>query len=478
MSILSELEPREVLRFFEAICDLPHGSGNTKILSDYCAVFARVRGLRCQQDKAGNVIIWKNGTHGYEDHPPVIIQGHLDMVCEKEPDCKIDFRQDGLDLYVEDGYIRAKGTTLGGDDGIAVAYALALLDSRSIPHPPLEIVLTTDEEIGMLGAAALDTSPLKGKLLLNIDSEDEGVLTVSCAGGVKSTVTLPIKREKKRGVAYTVEVNGLRGGHSGVEINEGRENAILFSFELLRRLSEYADDLRIADWNGGGKDNAIPRNATFRVLTDAPLREGYEDAIRSAMDVLREKEGEASAAVKVEQNASLYVLTKPDQDKLLRFFAEAPNGVQAMSEDIRGLVQTSLNLGILTSSRENITLVYALRSSVNRERTDLADRIRRLAGSVGAKYSEHGAYPAWEYRKNSPLRETMQTVFRRLFGGECRILAIHAGLECGLFADKIRDLDCVSFGPDMRDIHTPREALSITSVQRTWLYLTEILKSL
>ncbi len=478
MSVLKELEPREVLRFFEAICDLPHGSKNTKIISDYCMVFAKVRGLRCEQDKANNVIIWKDGTPGYETHPPVILQGHLDMVCEKDPDTKIDFTKDGLSLYVEDGYIRAKGTTLGGDDGIAVAFCLALLDSHTIPHPPLEVVFTTDEEIGMLGAAALNTTPLKGKTMLNIDSEDEGILTVSCAGGVKSTVSLPIKREKKSGIGITLELSGLAGGHSGVEIHKGHTNAIRFGMDLYNTLQPFADALYIVDWNGGGKDNAIPRNNTLRLLTPTPLKEGYADALKALMGTLRERESGALLSVKQETGVSLWCLSQADTTRLVDFVSQTPDGVQKMSEHIEGLVETSLNLGILTSSRDSITCVWALRSSVDKDRLALASHIRELAGTYRGKYSEHGAYPAWEYRENSPIRNLMRDTFRRLFGGETRIEAIHAGLECGLFAGKIKDLDCISFGPDMLDIHTPREALSITSVQRTWLYLQEVLKAL
>lgn len=478
MSVLHELEPREVFRFFEAICDIPHGSRNTKALSDYCMVFARIRNLRCEQDKANNVIIWKGGTPGYEDHPPVILQGHLDMVCEKEKDVKIDFKEDGLTLTVEDGYVKANGTTLGADNGIAVAMALALLDSRSIPHPPLEVVLTTDEEIGMIGANALDVSPLKAKTMINLDSEDEGVLTVSCAGGVKASLLLPLKKEKKSGVSLTLELSGLSGGHSGVDILGDHVNAIHYSHTLYTALAPFATDLRIADWQGGGMDNAIPRQATLRVLAIGGMDAGYAEAIKGAMDALRQHEPDAVLTIKTEENATLWVLNADSNQKALRLISESPNGVQSMSEDIKGLVQTSLNLGILTISREEMKAVYAIRSSVDKERFALAKTLETLIKSLGGKYRETGSYPAWEYRHNSPIRELATTTFRRLFGGECRIEAIHAGLECGVFAGKIKDLDCLSMGPDLFDVHTPRERLSITSVQRTWLYLTEILKAL
>lgn len=478
MSVLHELEPREVFRYFEAICDIPHGSKNTKILSDYCALFARIRGLRCEQDKADNVIIWKKGTPGYEDHPPILLQGHLDMVCEKEKDVQIDFKEDGLSLAIEDGYVRAQGTTLGGDNGIAVAMLLALLDSRSIPHPPLEVVFTSDEEIGMIGANALDVSPLKSKTMINLDSEDEGVLTVSCAGGVKASLLLPLKKEKKQGVSLTLELNGLSGGHSGVDILGDHVNAIHYTNTLLSALMPFAKDLRIVDWQGGGMDNAIPRAASLRVLAIGGIDEGYGDAIRAAMDALREHEPDAVLTVKKEEHANLWVFTPESNQKAIKLITDSPNGVQSMSEDIKGLVQTSLNLGILSTSRDEMRAVYAIRSSVDKERFALAKRLEELILSLGGKYKETGSYPAWEYRQDSPIRDLANATFRRLFGGDCRIEAIHAGLECGVFSGKIKGLDCISMGPDMHDVHTPRERLSITSVQRTWLHLTEILKAL
>lgn len=479
MGVLKDLEPALVLKYFEALCDLPHGSRNTKIISDYCAVFARVRGLECRQDKANNVIIRKPATPGYEDHPTVILQGHLDMVCEKDPGVEIDFQRDGLTLRVEDGYIKASGTTLGGDDGIAVAYCLAILDSHNLQHPPLEVVLTTDEEIGMLGAAALDTSDLRGRTMINIDSEDEGILTVSCAGGVKSTISLPLKRERMTGTALTVELTGFVGGHSGTEINGGHANAILAIYDLFRRLSGETAGLRIADYTGGGKDNAIPRTATLRALTAEAVDPDRIGALLTAFaEEIRATEPDAAITLRREENATLFVLTQETQERLSALLAACPNGVQKMSEDIPGLVQTSLNLGILSTNRENLRMVFALRSSVDRERLALAARLKDAAGTVGARYEENGAYPAWEYRRDSRLRDTMQQVYRRLYGGECRVEAIHAGLECGLFAGKLPGLDCVSFGPDMLDIHTPREALSVASVERTWQFLLETLKAL
>ncbi len=474
--VLKDIEPESVMRYFEAICGLPHGSKNTKIISDYCAVFARVRGLWCQQDKANNVIIRKEASPGYEGHPTVILQGHLDMVCERDADHRIDFQKDGLSIYVDGDYIRARGTTLGADNGIAVAMALALLDNRNIPHPALEVVLTTDEEIGMLGAAALDMRQLKGKVMINLDSDAEGTLTAGCAGGVKSTLTIPLRRENASGKLYTVEVSGLSGGHSGIEINNGHTNAILFTAALFSDLCERLP-LRLVSLVGGGQDNAIQRDATLKFVSVEPQNEAITAYIESALNELRTTEPEACMTLREENASGGSCLTSDCTARVCQFFREVPNGVQKMSQDIPDLVETSLNLGILTFEK-GMRAIFALRSSVNSERDALAARLKALAMKFGGQYMEHGTYPAWEYRRVSRLRETMQKVFLEQYGYECHVEVIHAGLECGLFSSRIRDLDCISFGPDMQDIHTPREALSISSTERTWKYLLAVLKAL
>ena len=476
MFTLKDLEPKEVWHFFEAICDLPHGSRNTKLLSDYCMIFARIRGLWCQQDKLGNVIIRKEASPGYEDHPTVIIQGHLDMVCEKVSGHNIDFRRDGLSIYVEDDYVRAKGTTLGGDDGVAVAFALALLDNKNLVHPPLEIVLTVDEELGMIGASALDTSPLKGNILINIDSDIEGVLIAGCAGGATSTLSVPLKRENVTGIPYTLCVEGLQGGHSGMEIGSGRTNAIMYIASLYEKLCE-TYDLRLYGFTGGGKDNAIPRNATIKFISAQPLGEEVEGLLASSMEALRETEPSAVISIKSGDQTSLGALTKAANDRVRAFFSRVPNGIVAMCEDAPDLPETSLNLGII-SFEKTLTATFSLRSSVNAKRQELAKRLKKLVGELGGQYREEGAYPAWEYRPKSRLREVMQQVWKEQNGRDARVEIIHAGLECGILSSKIPDLDCVSFGPHMLAIHTPDEALSISSTARTWNYLLEILKKL
>ena len=474
--LLKDLEPKEVFRFFENICDLPHGSKNTKLLSDYCAVFARMRGLWCQQDKAGNIVIRKEASPGYEEHPTVVLQGHLDMVCEKLPEVSIDFQKDGLTLKQDGDLLHADGTTLGGDDGIAVAMALAVLDNKNLVHPPLEVLFTVDEEIGMLGATALDSRALKGRTLINIDSEDEGVLTAGCAGGVRSTLTLPIRRESARGIPCTLTLDGLTGGHSGTEINAGHENAILWLIHFFMSHAE-ENGYRLSSVSGGGKDNAIPRAATVKFLAPVAPSDAFRAAMETALATLRE--GEPGATLTLTEGAAcdMGVFSRETAQKAFTLFDTLPNGVVAMSEEVPGLVETSLNLGILATER-SLVFDYALRSSKDDAKRSLAATLKSAIQKAGGQYQERGDYPAWEYRRDSRLRTVMVDVFRAQYGYEPKIDIIHAGLECGILSAKFPGLDCISMGPDLFDIHTPRESLSVSSVERTWKYLLEVLKAL
>ncbi len=480
-NVLKGLEPKLVLHYFEELTKIPHGSRNTKAISDYCAAFARERKLFCRQDSFHNVLIRKPASVGYETHPGVIVQGHLDMVCEKEPDCDLDFEKDALRLRRDGDFIFAEGTTLGGDDGIAVAYALALLDDDSIPHPPLEVILTVDEEIGMLGAAAMDLSDVQGRRLLNIDSEDEGILTVSCAGGATSEIRLPICPEAAEGVGYTLRVCGLQGGHSGTEINAGRLNANVMLARLLDSLC-FAAPLCLISIQGGGKDNAIARSAEAAVLVAPEETRLFEAALLSARSALLEKGWmvEAGLEITAEKTVALHAdaLREEASRNAVSLLAALPNGVQAMSKDIPGLVQTSLNMGIVRMDAQQLSATFSVRSSVNEEKTALIAELQRIAAQHGAVYSESGAYPAWEYRQDSVLRDTMISVFEELYGKKPTVEAIHAGLECGILSGKLPGLDAVSFGPNMHDIHTTREKLDIASAKRTWDYLLAVLKRL
>ncbi len=471
MKVLGALQPNKVFSFFEEICGIPHGSGNTDAIRAYCVEFAKQRGLDVTWDTYNNVLIRKPVTPGYENHPPVILQGHLDMVCEKDSETDINFETDGLTLQTDGAFVWAKGTTLGGDDGIAVAMAMAVLDSDNLCHPPLEVLFTTDEETGMDGAMGFDGSLLHSRILLNIDSENEGVLTAGCAGGARADIRLPMQKEPCEGTVWKVTVDGLIGGHSGVEINRGRKNADKM---LAQFLSGLPFDYRLVDIAGGLKDNAIPVSAYAIVVTEGdmfPLAKEFERQERC--------ETEPNITVTVTREAAgTEAFDGASSQRAIDLLCCLPNGVQKMSVDIPGLVQTSLNLGILACKGDGLSISFSVRSSLSTEKKELLDSLKQTAEDFGASYSVHGEYPAWEYRRQSPLRETMVNTYRTMYGKEPRIEVIHAGLECGLFSEKLPGLDAVSFGPDLFDIHTPRERMDVASVERTYCYLCGVLKVL
>jgi len=475
---LAGLQPEAVFRYFEEICAIPHGSYNTKLISDYLVNFAKTNNLRYIQDDLNNVILFGDATEGYEDHEPVILQGHMDMVCEKDADCPIDMEREGLDVTHDGNYVFAKGTTLGGDNGIAVAYAMALLADKTIPHPALEVIITVDEETGMEGAAGIDLSMLKGRRMLNLDSEEEGIFTVSCAGGVRTQISLPVQRRAVYGPCVRLTVEGLRGGHSGVEIHKPLANANKVMGEFLGRVQQLMP-VCITKIQGGAKDNAIPRSCQVTMVALGMYIERINDVAEQLQKEIREQYDEPDVIIRGDDVDALggNALTTEDSAKVIALLNAAPNGVQSWSEDIEGLVQTSLNLGVVTLS-DKLELTFALRSSVNQEKLDLQKRLEELAAFYDAEVSHKGDYPAWEYKKDSSLRDTMIRVYKEMYDGDPQVVAIHAGLECGLLSEKLPGLDCVSIGPEMHDIHTSRERLGIASVGRMWQYIQEVLKNL
>lgn len=473
---LAGLEPASVFSYFEQLCSIPHGSGNTKQISDYLVRFAQEQGLRYIQDELNNVILFGEGTCGYENHEPVVLQGHMDMVCDKDADCPIDMDTQGLDVTHDGSYVFAKGTTLGGDNGIAVAYAMALLADKSIPHPPLEVIITVDEETGMFGATGIDLSMLEGRTLINLDSEDEGIFTVSCAGGARGTISLPVHRRAVYGPCVRLTVEGLQGGHSGVDIHKNRANANKVMGELLSRVQKLMP-LCITKISGGSKDNVITHSCQVTLVAMGMYPEKINEVAQQLENEVREQYDEPNVKIYGDDVDALggNALTTEDTAKAIALLCAAPNGVQAWSKDIEGLVQTSLNLGVVRLD-EQLHMTFAVRSSVNQEKRELLGKLRELAKFYDADYSEVGDYPAWEYKKDSRLRETMVEVYRQMYGTEPQVVAIHAGLECGILSDKLPGLDCVSIGPNMKDIHTSREKLEIASTCRTWEFLLEILK--
>lgn len=481
MRVLEHLEPKEVFYFFEEICKIPHGSGNLDAISSYLENFAKERNLFHIRDASNNVIIIKEATSGYETVEPIMLQGHMDMVAVKKNGCGIDLEKDPLRLNVEGDFVYAQDTSLGGDDGIAVAYILAILDSDKIAHPRIEAVITTDEEVGMNGATAIDLSMLKAKRMLNIDSEEEGILLTSCAGGVRVDCHLPIKQiPEQPDMAYMeITVGGLLGGHSGTEIDKGHGNAIkLLGITLKQALEKYT--FHIAQISGGEKDNAIPREASATIgIKQEKSKEFMEEIARIEAELKNEYQSkEKDLYVKAQPLASYKfpIFDVGSTRRTVDFLVLLPNGVMAMSADIAGLVETSLNAGILKQAENEVILSSAIRSAIESAKHKIALQVETLTKLFGGYVETHGDYPGWQFEPDSKLRASMVQLYRELFGKEAQIQALHAGLECGIMAAKISGLDCVSFGPNIYDIHTTEERLSISSTYRMWNYLLEILK--
>ncbi len=483
MGILDNVEPKAVFHFFEEITQIPHGSDNVDMISDFYKKFADDRDLKCIQDETKDIIIMKPASVGYENEEPMILQGHMDMVAVKEPDCDIDMKSDPLRVKVDGDHIYAEGTSLGGDDSIAAAYELAILDDDSIQHPELYCILTVNEETGMDGARAIDMTPVKAKRLLNLDSEEEGYFLVSCAGGGRVYCRLPLEYETRQGKLYGLKVEGLLGGHSGEMIIKGRANANCLMGRILHDLISAGIRCTAAAIGGGVADNAIPKSCEATVLVENADAERFtvmipqiEESIRAEFGV---KDPDISLKLTAQGNpdgAGCRVLTSECLKKAAELLTALPSGVQAMSASIDGLVETSLNLGILSMDDKMMTAEFAVRSSVESAKTALIARIKAVCELAGADMTTSGEYPGWEYKKDSELRDKMIRVYERMYGRKPVIQAIHAGVECGLLLGKRPDLDCVSIGPDMKDIHTTNEKLSISSVKRMWEYILELLK--
>ena len=481
MSVLENCEPKRVFYYFEEISKIPHGSKNTKEISDYLVSFAKEHQLRYVQDEYGNIVIYKAASAGYEKLPAVILQGHMDMVCEKEAGSNHDFEKDPLRLKIEDGFVTAEGTTLGADDGIAVAYALALLETDSYAHPALEVVITVDEEVGLLGAKNLDASCLSGKYLINLDSDEEGILLTGCAGGVSAISSIPVKYRNASGCLYEVKIHGLQGGHSGMEIGKNRANANILMGRFLYGLKEQLP-YELAELEGGQKDNVIPRECSCALLIqpeDAEILKAY--TCQLATELQKEYSG-SDQAISVSSEflgeTQIGVLHPVSQEKVLFYLMNVPNGVQKMSGNIPGLVETSTNLGAARLEEEVFYASCGVRSSVNSAKYAVSDKIEYLTEFLGGDYKKEGEYPAWEYREQSPLREHMIEVYQDMYQKAPKVEAVHAGLECGLFYEKIPGLDCVSTGPNLWDIHTPQEKMEIASVRRVWEYLIQVLATM
>jgi len=476
--MLEDLNPKAVFRFFEELSKIPRCSGNEKQASDYLVTFAEERNLEVVQDKALNVIIKKPGTAGYEDSPAVIIQGHMDMVGEKSKASRHDFSKDPIALKADGDFLRADGTTLGADNGIAVAYGLALLDGADIPHPPIELLITTNEETGMGGASALKAEHLTGKTLLNIDAEEEGVFFVSCAGGVDLVCEFHTSWEESTSAALLIDVSGLKGGHSGLEIVQQRANAIKLLGRILAAARE-AGEFSIAAISGGSKSNAIAREAQATVVADAAVLKKITAIVKALSKDFEAEFAAMDRDIKVAVKSADKVAKRLDRasaEKIIDFLMIAPNGVQSMSKDLDGLVESSLNLGVLEQSGETVKITVSIRSSVTSIREDITRRVESLARLVDAESVRTGQYPAWQYEPDSKIRDLCVRVYKDVSGRDAQVQAIHAGLECGLLKQKLPDTDMISFGPNLYSVHTPDEHLSISSVANIWAFLTAVLE--
>lgn len=497
MGVLSDLEPKKVFEFFEIISSVPRGSSNTKAVSDLVVLFAKERSLEYYQDELNNVIIKKPASVGYENHEPVIIQGHLDMVCAKNNNTRIDMEKQPITLLYDDEYVFADDTTLGADDGIAVAMALAVLDSDDLKHPPIEAVFTVDEETGMEGAHAIDGSLLKGRRLLNIDSEEEGIFTCGCAGGCRINAELEVKRicddygkrvtsdELLKYSHYELVLEGLLGGHSGVDIDKHRCSANHKLGSLLFEINRECP-LLLEHITGGFFDNVIANKASACIAISPEAEKDFPDIIEEINSRLLEEYKEDDPGIILKANKIEEINLKFDNepldristDRILSSIYYLPQGIAKMSDTMPGLVQTSSNLGIIRLERNCFKYSVSVRSSIKAEKLELAEEICDLTDTLDGKSSIHGEYPGWEFKAASKLRESCIEVYREQYGREPEVVAIHAGLECGLFIEKLEGLDAISFGPDILDIHTPEERLSIASTRRVWIMLTRLLERL
>ena len=482
--ILTKLEPQLVFKYFEEISNIPRESGDEKAISDYMVAFANNLGLEVIQDEVYNIIIKKPASKGYEDAPVVILQGHLDMVCEKEMGSSHDFDKDPLDIYIDGDLIKARGTTLGADNGAAIAYQMAVLASDDLEHPALEMLMTIDEERGMTGVANMHPEHLDGKILLNIDTEEEGEFYVSCAGGVRTQLKLDYKSNKPNPdqTFYKITIKGLQGGHSGAEIHLERANATVLMGRLLNDLQAKVE-FELASIQGGSKDNVIPRETEAVIGIDDNDKAAVEDIIKEwskiFTDEFRVQDSEVNILLETVATDNVgYLLPKDIKEKAISILVLHPNGIEAMSMDMEDLVETSLNIGIVKTTKDYMVISSALRSSVPSRKEVLVSKVEALSKLVGAEFTRMADYPAWVYEPNSPIREITTRVYKEMYGKEAGIKAIHAGLECGFISEKLPGVDMISFGPNIRGAHTPEESLSISSTKNVWEFLVELLRNI
>ena len=472
--IIKGYQPQKLFEYFEDICAIPHGSGNEAAIADYLVTFAMARGLEHYRDAVNNVFIKAPATAGLEDRPAILLQGHTDMVCEKNNDTVHDFSRDGLKLFIEDGWLGARGTTLGGDDGIAVAMMLAILDGQ-MPHPAVECLFTVEEEVGLLGAETFDYSRVGASRMINMDSEDESCVTAGCAGGLRTDLTISVQYEKAQGMAVEIRLGGLAGGHSGADVHRGRANANKLMGRLLLALSKEFD-FRLCTLEGGSKDNAIPRECVALVCGKGLLSMPAKVA-KMTNEMMKEMCCEDAGF-----SMQCKTLSVPedcmDQGSTMRVICAVgtvANGVLAMSNNIEGLVEYSRNLGIVRTEQGCVRLTLSSRSAIESQLDASIDDLDALATLCGGSARHHSRYPGWSYAKESPIRDQYLAAYRDLFGKTPEVSVIHAGLECGIIRSRLPEMDMISVGPNMRDIHSPAERLDLASCERFWQVIAKIM---
>lgn len=478
MRKLVGIKPERVFYHFEEISKIPRESYNEKAISDYLVEFGKKLNLETYQDKYYNVILRRKASQGYEDAPGIIIQGHMDMVCEKENDSNHDFKKDPIDLVVDGNRLKANKTTLGGDNGIAIAMGMAILEDESIKCGTIELLATTSEEIDLNGALSLEPNILKGKMLINIDSEDEGVITVGSAGGVEIDILLPIERETLSDVnLYTLSLEKLQGGHSGVEINQKRGNSNKILVEVLQNLKALTD-YSLVEVFGGSKDNAIPRSGKVVLASSKDIK----DIISKVADEVKAKyisfEPEMVFALEATTTKEISVLSTKSLDNYIKTIEELPTGVNTWMKEYPEIVESSDNLAIVKTLDENINIIISLRSSDPEVLKELKEKISNILKENNALFEFSAGYPEWKFRAESKLRDKALEVYKKLYNKDMKVEVIHAGLECGAISQNYPDIDFISVGPNLRDVHTPSEYLEIDSTERVYNYVVELINSL
>lgn len=480
--VLGHLEPKQVWQHFEEICNYPRPSKHEEKAVAFLLKWAEDNNFATKRDATGNIVISKPATPGMENRKPIVIQGHIDMVCEKNSDVAFDFFNDPIQPYIDGDWVKAKGTTLGADNGIGVAMGMAIMTSPEIAHPDIELLCTLDEETGLTGAMTLATDLLKGEILINLDSEEDKSFTIGCAGGQNTAIKFQYQAESSLtadSIPYEIAIKGLRGGHSGIEIHDGRGNAIKMLTRALWHLTKLFD-IRLSTINGGNKHNAIPREAFATLLVQANKEADFLAFIKEIEETLK-KEYETKEPNLVllasKANSISKVFPKEFQIRLLNALYAAPHGVYRMSPDIAGLVQTSNNLAIIETREDEVFVLSSERSSVESEKKVISETIRSCFELANASVKHSDGYPAWQPNINSPILRQAETIYTELFGHKPEIVAIHAGLECGLIGEKYPHMDMISFGPNLKEVHSPNEQLQISSVQKCWKLLVKLIEN-